>query len=235
MAFQSRRHLSRQGNLAKRLTESDLAQAIAVRIEDILQGHDPSIRKPALTAASRLGGSIAAEIAMQTQVVQRSFPAIQDRLDAISREFVSRLIAEARGLAEDFSSGHIPSIPQSSAEIESLAVLPDAWAGPVAGPTLMERRYGMARSTLFRWMKRSEVVSIRTKGNRPVFPLEQFVDGRPADGIPKMISIFGDSRKAWLWLVTPCEELGGNRPIDELIEGNGKLVVEVALRLVASR
>jgi len=227
LAFQSRRHLSRQGNIAKRLTESDLAHKIAVQIEDILHGHDPSIRKPALIAASRLGGSIAAGIAMQTQVIQRSFLATQDHLDALSREFVARLVEETRGLSEV----HIPSIPQSSAEIESVVVLPDAWAGPVAGPTLLERRYGMARSTVFRWMKRGEVISIKTKGNRPVFPLEQFVDGRPADGIPEMISIFGDARKAWLWLVTPCEELGGNRPIDELIEGDRKLAIEVATSL----
>ena len=82
-------------------------------------------------------------------------------------------------------------------EANAILQLPDDWAGPVAGPTLLERRYGLARSTLFRWMKRGEVISIRTSGNRPVFPLKQFVDGRPADGIPEVISIFGDSKRAW--------------------------------------
>ena len=72
------------------------------------------------------------------------------------------------------------------------------------------------------------MISIRTSGNRPVFPLKQFVDGRPADGIPEVISIFGDLKRAWVWLITPCEELSGNCPIDELIAGNAKRVVEVA-------
>ena len=66
MAFQSRRHLSRQGNIAKRLTQTDLARAITSQIESILVQHDPSIRKPAAYAASRLAGSIAASIAVQT-------------------------------------------------------------------------------------------------------------------------------------------------------------------------
>ena len=82
-------------------------------------------------------------------------------------------------------------------------------------------------------MKRGEVISIRTNGNRPVFPLKQFVDGRPADGIPEVISIFGDSRKAWQWLIAPCGELNGNCPIDELIAGNAKRVVEIAAAQVA--
>ena len=231
MAFQSRRHLSRQGNVAKRLTQTDLARAITSEIESILVQHDPSIRKPAVYAASRLAGSIAASIAVQTQFVQRSFPAIQDRLDAISDEFVGRLIDEAVRKSEPSQTDRISSMPQL--EANAMLTLPDDWAGPLAGPTLLERRYGLARSTLFRWMKRGEVISIRTKGNRPVFPLKQFVDGRPADGIPEVISIFGDSRKAWQWLVTPRGELNGNCPIDELIAGNAKHAVEIAAAQVA--
>jgi hypothetical protein len=231
MAFQSRRHLSRQGNVAKRLTQSDLAHVISEQIERILIEHDPSIRKPALIAASRLGGSIAATISVQTQIVQRSFSAIQHRLDAIPGELVSGLIDEAAGLSERSPARRTPSIPRSTDEVEPTFTLPDDWAGPMAGPTLLERRYGIARSTLFRWMKRGEVISIRTKGNRPMFPLKQFVDGRPADGIPEMISIFGDPRKAWKWLMAPCEELGGTRPIDELIEGHATRAAEIAVSL----
>jgi hypothetical protein len=232
MAFQTRKHLSRQGNIAKRLTKSALADAIAKQTEKILHSHDPTIRKPALTAASHLAGAIAAEIAVQTQAVQRSFPADPDRLNALWRELVGRLVDQARGSADPPVPVQPPSM--DSVEVPSGVTLPDAWAGPVAGPTSLERRYGMARSTVFRWMKRGEVVSLKTLGNRPVFPLEQFVDGRPADGIPEMISIFGGPRKAWQWLMTPRDDLTGKRPIDELIEGNRDLVIRLAARVAGA-
>ncbi|MEW9838724.1 antitoxin Xre/MbcA/ParS-like domain-containing protein [Mesorhizobium marinum] len=224
MAFQSRRHLSRQGNVAKRLSQADLRDSIARQIESILVGHDPTIRKPALLAASRLAGSIAASIAVQTQIVQRAFPAIVDRLDDLSDNFVASLVGEAIGKSEPPTQAHIAS----TSDGEATLALPDDWAGPVAGPTILERRYGMARSTLFRWMKRGEAVSLRTSGNRPVFPLKQFVDGRPADGIPELVAIFGDARRAWLWLVSPCAELHGNHPIDELVEGRPARAIEIA-------
>lgn len=233
MAFQSRRHLSRQGNIAKRQTQSELAQTIAARVEDTLLKHDPSIRKPALHAAGRLAGAIAAAIAVQTQAVQRAFPIVYEQLEAHSHKFVDSLIAELvsrqTGQAVGGSAPLAPSLGNRGP-----VTLPDEWAGPVAGPTLLERRYGLARSTLFRWMKRGEVVSIRTKGNRPVFPLMQFVDGRPADGISELIALFGDTRRAWQWLMSEVSGSQG-RGIDFLLAGNVQAVLAAARAEISDR
>jgi hypothetical protein len=146
-------------------------------------------------------------------------------VDAIANEFVDRLVKDA------LTGSEVPELkPAEDRQMVRLTptlVRPDDWAGPVAGPTLLERHYGMARSTLFRWQKRGEAISFRTGGKKHVFPLRQFVDGRPANGIADVIARFSDQKAAWRWLITPSNELGGDAPIDRLTRGDVSRVIEV--------
>jgi hypothetical protein len=106
--------------------------------------------------------------------------------------------------------------------------LADDWAGPVAGPTTIERHYGIPRSTLYRWQKRNEVVAISSRtSNRPVFPLRQFSDGRPMEGIAQVVKAFGDSGRAWRWLITE-NDICGAIPIDLLAGGQIDAVLTAA-------
>ncbi|MER9634340.1 hypothetical protein [Mesorhizobium sp. M0228] len=82
------------------------------------------------------------------------------------------------------------------------------WAGAVVGPTYLEENLQIPRSTLHRWQKRNL--------GRHVFPLAQFVDGRPVAGIPEVFALAKQPRLAWSWLVRPSPYLEGSIPIDLL-------------------
>ena len=130
--------------------------------------------------------------------------------------------------AKDVRS-RVKRIASVSPPAESAFPLADDWAGPVAGPTLIERHFGIPRSTLYRWQKRNEVVALNTRtSKKPVFPLRQFVDGRPAAGIEEVVRILGDPRAAWRWLLAAHRDFGGSAPIDKLLKGETPDVLKAA-------
>ena len=220
------RSSSRTGNARKWTSRETLEHNIRDASEIILKEHDPTIRRPALDVASFAAGYISSTIAVQTQSVQRNMAVIQPHLEEMCSRFVASLIEVMR--AEVGTPSLQKAIPMPTilmgAPLETAGPAVD-WAGPVAGPTTLERHYGIARSTLFRWQKRNEVVALRTGGKRFVFPLRQFVDGRPVSGLSDVLKLFCDSRAAWAWLTWPCETLAGKTPLDELVSDN---VLEVA-------
>ncbi len=103
----------------------------------------------------------------------------------------------------------------------------EEWAGPVAGSSALHER-GIARSTLHDWQKRGQVVALLAGARKHAFPLEQFVDGRPVEGIADVLKVVGNPRRAWLWLVQPSPLLGSKRPIELLKQDRRDEVVEAA-------
>ncbi|WP_260581989.1 antitoxin Xre/MbcA/ParS toxin-binding domain-containing protein [Sphingopyxis sp. PET50] len=103
----------------------------------------------------------------------------------------------------------------------------EEWAGPVAGSSALHDR-GIARSTLHDWQKRGQVVALLVGARKHAFPLEQFVDARPVEGIADVLKIVGNPRRAWLWLVQHSPLLAGKRPIDLLKQDRKNEVVEAA-------
>ncbi|REF73349.1 hypothetical protein BDD41_1903 [Paracoccus versutus] len=101
------------------------------------------------------------------------------------------------------------------------------WAGPVAGPAEIERTFGTKRSTLHDWQKRGAVIDLLKGERKHVFPLAQFVDGRPAKGMSDVARIIRNPRAAWQWLIQPKPSLGGT-PLDQLKAGNIDRVVAAA-------
>ena len=95
-------------------------------------------------------------------------------------------------------------------------MLIEDWAGRVAGSTYLDENLHIPRSTLHRWQKRNEVVALRKGGRKHVFPLAQFVDGRPVPGISEVLSLIANPRLAWFWLVRPSPDLDGRVPIEML-------------------
>ncbi|KQZ28511.1 hypothetical protein ASD50_19510 [Mesorhizobium sp. Root552] len=182
---------------------------------------------PAIRTASRLAAIIASQLAAQTQAVQRALKDIEEDIPEYGAGFVSDLVEAATKSVIKKMKRFRPS-QSSSMENETLQ-LADDWAGPVAGPTMIERHYGIPRSTLYRWQKVNEVVAINTRSSRkPVFPLRQFVDGRPAQGIAEVVAAFGDQKRAWQWLLTPNARLNGGKPLEMLLQGEVDAVVDVA-------
>lgn len=83
------------------------------------------------------------------------------------------------------------------------------WAGDVAGATEIQRELGISRSTLYSWTTRRAVVSLKSGRNKHVYPLAQFIDGRPVDGIEDVLRVATNSRAAWQWLVQHKPSIGG--------------------------
>jgi uncharacterized protein (DUF2384 family) len=203
-----------------------LEDTLAAAVTKLLSEYDPTIRKPALRTAAKLAGYIASSIAVQTQAVQRALPTVDDSLEPLAQTFVAQLVEEAQGRFDPRLNRFkaLPSRIRSPSPIS----LPTDWAGPVAGPTVIERHFGIPRSTLFRWQKRDEAIALKTGSSRFVFPLKQFVDARPADGIAALIAVFGDHRSAWQWLMAPNKKFGTTTPLDALLSGKVADVVAAA-------
>ncbi len=102
------------------------------------------------------------------------------------------------------------------------------WAGPLAGPTELERDFGVARSTLHTWQKQGVVIGLLVGVRKHAFPTEQFIDGRPVTGLRETVDAIGDARAAWLWLRAPNPGLAGVTPLARLKAGAIDKVVEMA-------
>lgn len=227
----TRRRQSKSIHQRKILSREELEAEIYDSVLSILGQQDPAVRLPAAKAASSLAAVIASQIAVQTQATQRAFASIEDELSDYAVDFVDHLIGDATKAL----NGKLTSARTRVRGVERKGTvhLADDWAGPVSGPTDIERFFGIPRSTLYRWQKLNEVVSIETRSSRkPVFPLKQFVDGRPAKGIADAISIVGSPRSAWLWLLG--HEFDGKSGLDLLLEGHVAKVLDAAKRHVAA-
>ena len=104
----------------------------------------------------------------------------------------------------------------------------EAWAGRLAGATELERKHGIARSTLHAWQRQGAVVGLRVGVRKHAFPVEQFIDGRPLGGLAPVLETIGDLRIAWLWLREPNPGLAGAPPLAILKAGAIDRVIEVA-------
>lgn len=103
------------------------------------------------------------------------------------------------------------------------------WAGPVAGPGEIERKFGTRRSTLHEWRKRGAIIGLLKGERKHVFPLAQFVDGRLMEGMSEVVRVIGNPRAAWQWLVQSKPSIGGV-PLERLRKGHISQVVEAAER-----
>jgi len=220
-------------------TRDDLRRVVANAVRDVLERHDPGMgRKVAGTVAEIAGAVTAAVIDLplsQQKRLSGSGGALADLVAAWGRgdgaddrsasaapALVTPHDRMAKGaLADAGGSGH--RLPDDGADLPI-----EAWAGAVAGSTKVVRDLGIARSTLHDWQQRGLLVALLKGARKHVFPLAQFVDGRPVAGIGAVLALAGHPRRAWWWLVTPCPLLGERQPIDLLREDRVKDVVDAA-------
>jgi hypothetical protein len=104
----------------------------------------------------------------------------------------------------------------------------EEWAGPVSGATELSRDYEIPRTTLHRWQHSGEVIALLKGTKKHVYPIEQFVDGRPARGFSMIVDLAGGQRVAWLWLRHSNPVLSGRKPVDLLKQDRIDEVVEAA-------
>ncbi|MCQ8873093.1 DUF2384 domain-containing protein [Mesorhizobium sp. LMG17149] len=219
------------------LKQDDFAEMVAEDVERALAHYDEAINKPTMVSVGKIAGSIASAVTLLSPKHQRAIDAIHADLPGLASRFVRALAAEAARRSEAGIAGVInppttpladvepPSLPKSD-DLESMLI--EDWAGRVAGSTYLEENLRIARSTLHRWQRRGEVIALRKGGRKHVFPLAQFVDGRPVAGIRDVLSLISNPRLAWLWLTRPSAQLDGRVPIDLLRHDQVDEVVEAA-------
>jgi len=106
----------------------------------------------------------------------------------------------------------------------------ETWAGPTAGAGEIEHDLGIPRSTLNNWKARRSVVGLLRGERKLAYPLEQFVDARPMQGIADVLKVAPDERAAWLWLRQPHPALKGKLPLEVLKAGGREAVARAAER-----
>ncbi|WP_027039711.1 antitoxin Xre/MbcA/ParS toxin-binding domain-containing protein [Mesorhizobium ciceri] len=219
------------------LKQDDFAEMVAEDVERALAHYDEAINKPTMVSVGKIAGSIASAVTLLSPKHQRAIDAIHADLPGLASKFVRALAAEAARRSEAGIAGATnptatlsadvePSSLPKSDDLESMLI--EDWAGRVAGSTYLEENLRIARSTLHRWQRRGEVIALRKGGRKHVFPLAQFVDGRPVAGIRDVLSLITNPRLAWLWLTRPSAQLDGRVPVDLLRQDQVGEVVEAA-------
>jgi hypothetical protein len=121
-------------------------------------------------------------------------------------------------------------VEEGRARLESYAKAGsiESWAGPVAGAGQIEQQLGIPRSTLNSWQQRGAVIGLLRGERKFAYPLEQFIDGRPIEGLIEILRLASDSRSAWLWLRQPNAAFGQKTPLACLRSGRKTAVLEAA-------
>ncbi|MEO5759743.1 MAG: hypothetical protein ABIQ51_23140 [Mesorhizobium sp.] len=221
------------------MRQDDFAEMVAEEVERALAQYDEAINKPTMVSVGKIAGGIASAVTLLSPKHQRAIDSIHADLPGLASKFVRALAAEAARRSEAGTSDAVilpvilpaavegSSNPSNKADdLESMLI--EDWAGRVAGSTYLEENLRIARSTLHRWQRRNEVIALRKGGRKHVFPLAQFVDGRPVAGIRDVLSLIINPRLAWLWLTRPAAHLDGRVPIDLLRQDQIQDVVEAA-------
>ena len=126
--------------------------------------------------------------------------------------------------------GELVSLSEGSARLSQYATPgPIArWAGPVANSGEIERLLGVGRTTLHRWVKTGAVVALLRGERKLSYPLDQFVDSRPLEGLADVVRLAPSPRGAWLWMRQPNGSLGGKTPLACLHDGRRTEVIQAA-------
>lgn len=206
------------------ISQETLARLVTEAVQQALMQHGVLLDAQALVSASALAGSVAAALPFLPQAQRLAIDSFKGDRTALVSEFFrtmsGRIASEGSAMSDQVSGrmplepGRLQNIAERAADLQSMLI--EDWAGEVAGSTYLEEKLRIPRSTLHRWQRRGEVVALRKGGRKHVFPLAQFVDGRPVPGISDVMSAITNPRLAWFWLTRPSPELGGRVPIEML-------------------
>ncbi|WP_217571683.1 antitoxin Xre/MbcA/ParS toxin-binding domain-containing protein [Mesorhizobium sp. GbtcB19] len=221
------------------ISQETLADLVTEAVQQALMQHGVLLDAQALVSASVLAGSVAAALPFLPQTQRVAIDSFKGDWTALVSEFFRTMpgrIASADSPVPDQASERMPpkagrpqSIAERAADLQSMLI--EDWAGEVAGSTYLEEKLRIPRSTLHRWQRRGEVVALRKGGRKHVFPLAQFIDGRPVPGISEVLSAITNPRLAWFWLTRPSPELEGRIPIEMLREDMVEDVLHAARTL----
>jgi len=221
----------------------EVSSTAVADVVKVLSRHNPGLSKTALAATSRVMAAVSAVAARLPAEQQRRIAAADQELTLAIETAVVGVAAKHRAdltelkidkpveVSKGAGLGKLVDIEEGRRRLARYAtpVRLEDWAGPVAGPSEIERTFGTKRSTLHDWQKRGAIIGLLKGERKHVFPLAQFVDGRPVEGMPQITKIIGNPRVAWQWLIQPKPSIGGT-PLDTLKKGGFEKVLAAAMR-----
>lgn len=220
-----------------------VSRAAVADILDVLARYNPGIPRATLRDKSKVVAAVTAAAVRLSDEQQRRILA-HEKVLAQTMESVVADLADKGGdqliqietnkpveVSKGEGLGDLLDEAEGRRRIDAIAqpVRLEDWAGPVAGPGEIERKFGTRRSTLHEWQKRGAVIGLLKGERKHVFPLAQFVDGRPMEGMSEVMRVIGNPRAAWQWLVQSKPSIGG-APLERLRKGHISQVVEAAER-----
>ena len=206
------------------ISQGTLARIVTEAVQQTLMQQGVLLDAQALVSASALAGSLAAALPFLPPAQRHAVDSFKGDWTALVSEFFRSVPERTAGGSPTVSNQASERVPMETGRLQNIAeraadlqsMLLEDWAGEVAGSTYLEEKLRIPRSTLHRWQRRGEVVALRKGGRKHVFPLAQFVDGRPVLGISDVLSAIANPRLAWFWLTRPAPELNGRVPIEML-------------------
>ncbi|MDP3411089.1 hypothetical protein [Bosea sp. (in: a-proteobacteria)] len=209
----------------------------------VLARHNPGLSKTALeatgkvvavvsAAASRLSVEQQRRVAGSDNELARAVEAVVEGLaTGAGRKLIELPVEKPVEVSQGPGLGRAVDLDEGRRRLAEFAttVRLEDWAGPVAGPGDIEKMFGTKRSTLHEWQKRGALIGLLKGERKHVFPLAQFVDGRPVEGMSQVTKIIAHPRVAWQWLIQTKPSLG-EAPLDALKNGRVEEVLEAASR-----
>ncbi len=224
----------------KSLATSDVVEAIAKR--------NPKTPRHKIKLVGRVAAALSDVAVQMTSAEQVVLLDNKERLGQLIIDAVHKAMGKFEPKASDVVRAHIePSrkedsvgaglgrridIEEGRKRVDAYArALPiEEWAGPVLGPGDIEAVLRIPRSTLNAWHHRGAVIGLLKGERKHVYPAEQFIDGRPVQGMTRLTKVIADDRTAWLWLRQPHGLFDDETPLDQLKAGHVDEVIEAAER-----
>lgn len=195
-------------------------------VRAVLEQHNPKAQAGSVRAMAKIIAAVSDVLAELPASKQRELARAKGQLRTAllqatrsgTRDRVSVQTAGKVEKSQGTGIGELLSLEEGRARLDAyVSAKPlESWAGPVAGAGEIEGQLGIPRSTLSNWQKRGAVIGLLRGERKLAYPLEQFVDARPLEGICDVLKVAPDARAAWLWLRQPHGALGDRAPLDVL-------------------
>lgn len=206
-------------------------------VQAVLRGRNPRAPAAEIKTMARIV-SIAVDVmsglpAVSLRGVAREHK-LRAALEQVALQFMPAATAQDEPVERTRGSGlgDVLSLAEGRARLAAyVAPKPmEDWAGPVGGASDIEAQLGVKRTTLSTWYKQGAVVGLLRGQRKLAYPVEQFIDGRPLQGIAAILSVAPDARSAWLWMRQPHGALDGQTPLAALRAAKQGQVSAIARR-----
>jgi len=104
------------------------------------------------------------------------------------------------------------------------------WAGEVLNSSALRDRLHISHDDFDHWQSSGSLIALPNGDAGVVYPVDQFVDGRPIEGLREVLEVVGRPRVAWLWLRTARPGSESQSPIELLKGGHIKRALLIAKR-----